>query len=185
MAYPNPAECQELLIRHRVPWHIQEHSRQVCRVALVLGEALVAQGVPLQLPLLSAGALLHDIAKAATLANGGNHALLGAEWLTRLGYPQVADIVAQHVCLRQDPATLITIGEVELVNYADKRVRHTDIVSLAARFADLQQRYGRTPEARRLIAANARRSQVLEEKIFLPLNFHPDDIPQLVQRREL
>ncbi len=185
MVCPTPAECQELLTKYRVPLHIQEHSRQVCRVALVLGEALVAQGVSLQLPLLAAGALLHDIAKAATLAKGGNHALLGAEWLTNLGYPQVAEIVAQHVCLRQDPATLVAIGEVELVNYADKRVRHTDIVSLTARFADLHQRYGRTPEARRLIAANARRSRILEEKIFLPLNFQPDDIPYLVQRREL
>ncbi len=142
----------------------------------MLGEALVKVGIPLDLPLLRAGALLHDIAKAETLKNGGNHAALGAAWLEDLGYPAVAAIIAQHVCLQRDPATLEVPGEIELVNYADKRVRHTEIVSLAERFADLRRRYGRTPEAGRRISANEKRSRILEEKIFQPLKFQPEDI---------
>ena len=44
----------------------------------------------------------------------------------------------------QDPRPL---REAEVVNYADKRVLHARVVSLAERFADLKVRYGRTPEA--------------------------------------
>lgn len=182
---PTERECHRLLDEYRVPPHIQEHARQVCRVARLLAEAWLAVGGQLNLALLTAGALLHDIAKAATLKNGGNHAALGAEWLIRLGYPAVAEIIAQHVCLRRDPATLAMPSEVELVNYADKRVRHTEIVTLAARFADLRHRYGRTPEALRLLAANERRSQILEEKIFRPLAFRPVEIADLVQGSRL
>lgn len=185
MRCPSPSECLELLEQYQVPHHIRAHARQVCRVAQVLGTALVATGIPINLPLLTAGALLHDIAKAATLKNGGNHAAVGAAWLAGLGYPAVAEIIAQHVCLRQDPATIETPGEIELVNYADKRVRHTDIVSLAARFADLRHRYGTTPEALRLITANERRSRLLEARIFQFLNFQPEDIADFVQGSRL
>ena len=96
--------------------------------------------------MLEAGALLHDIAKTATLHNGGEHARLGAEWLIDLGYPAVAEIVREHVWLSRNPAEPWPLREVEIVNYADKRVLHDLVVTLAQRFDDLRSRYGRTPE---------------------------------------
>ncbi len=51
----------------------------------MVGEHLSAAGVLLDLGLLEAGALLHDIAKTATLHNGAEHARLGAQWLSRPG----------------------------------------------------------------------------------------------------
>jgi len=52
-----------------------------------------------------------------------------------------------------------------VVNYADKRVMHTRVVSLDARFADLIERY-RTDEVRReRIRTHLKDSQRVEELI--------------------
>jgi uncharacterized protein len=174
--YPTVAECLELMTIHQMLPHIREHSCRVRDVALLLGEHLLAAGVDLSLPLLEAGALLHDLAKTASLTNGGEHARLGAQWLLDLGYPAVAEIVREHVWLSRDPAEPWPLREVELVNYADKRVRHDLVVTLAQRFADLRTRYGRTPEIIHRITTNERRSTILENKIFARLSITPDDI---------
>ena len=98
--YPTLSECLELMTAYRMLPNIQEHSFRVRDVALMVGEHLLSAGVALDLHLLEAGALLHDIAKTATLGNGGEHARLGAEWLIDLGYPKVAEIVREHVWLK-------------------------------------------------------------------------------------
>ena len=68
------------------------------------------------------------------------------------------------------------LREAEVVNYADKRVLHEDVVTLAARFADLKVRYGRTPEALARIQATEVRSRALEDKLFAPLRLTPLDL---------
>jgi hypothetical protein len=50
------------------------------------------------------------------------------------------------------------------------------VVPLQIRFADLMERYGRTPEARGRIAATAARTRALEEKLFAPLRLSPLDL---------
>jgi hypothetical protein len=166
----------ELIAAHQMLPNIQAHSCRVWDVALMVGERLLATGVPIDLPLLEAGALLHDIAKTAGIANGGEHARLGAGWLTDLGYPAVAEIVREHVWLSRDPAEPWPLREVEIVNYADKRVLHDLVVTLGQRFEDLRRRYGRTPEIIHRITLNERRSLILEKKLFSCLTITPDDI---------
>lgn len=174
--YPTLSECLELMQGYQMLPNIREHCFRVRDVALILGDHLLSAGLALDLHLLEAGALLHDIAKTATLGNGGEHARLGAEWLVELGYPAVAEIVREHVWLNHDPAGPWPIREVEIVNYADKRVLHDQVVTLERRFFDLLHRYGRTEEIRQRISSNERRSMVLENKIFAGLNIIPDDI---------
>ncbi|MGQ9920031.1 MAG: HDIG domain-containing metalloprotein [Desulfobacca sp.] len=159
---------------------IRAHSYRVRDVALAVGAHLVAAGVELHLPLVEAGALLHDIAKTASLVNGGEHAHLGAQWLMALGYPAVAEIIREHVWLSRHPAAPGPLREVEIVNYADKRVRHDQIVSLPERFADLRRRYGRTPEMLARISRNEERSLVLEKKIFSHLQRTPTDLVVMI-----
>jgi uncharacterized protein len=162
---------------HRMLPNIQEHSLRVMQVADVLGQALAAAGFELHLPLISTGALLHDIGKTACLGTANNHAHLGADILYELGYPELAQVVREHVRLEKmvDPRPL---REAEVVNYADKRVLHDRVVSLADRFADLQVRYGRSPEARARIAAMEIKTRTLEEKLFAPLILNPLDLLQ-------
>ena len=174
--YPNLSECLDLMAAQRMLPNIREHSLRVRDVALMVGDHLLATGAALDLHLLEAGALLHDIAKTATLHNGGEHARLGAQWLLDLGYPAVAEIIRQHVWLSRDPAEPLPIREVEIVNYADKRVLHNLVVTLNQRFVDLRRRYGRTPEIRQRITSNEQRSIILENKIFDGLTISPDDI---------
>mgnify|MGYP005841388641 CR=1 FL=1 len=164
------------MTRYQMLPNIRAHSCRVRDVALTVGEHLLAAGVQLHLPLLEAGALLHDIAKTASLANGGEHARLGAQWLVDLGYPAVAAIVQEHIWLSHNPAEPWPLREVEVVNYADKRVLHDRVVSLAQRFDDLRCRYGRTPEIRERLKRNERRSLILEEKIFSHLAITPADL---------
>ena len=157
--------------------NIRKHSFRVMQVADRLGQALAAAGFELHLPLISTGALLHDIGKTACLGTTNNHAQLGADILASLGYPELAQVVQEHVRL-EDAADPRPLREAEVVNYADKRVLHTQVVSLAERFADLQVRYGRTPSARVRIAAMEIKTQVLEERLFAPLRLSPLDLLQ-------
>lgn len=181
---PSPSECFNLMASHGMLPHIREHSLRVTQVALFLGQALAAAGLPLRLPLIEAGALLHDLGKTPCLKNGQKHAEWGAAVLTGLGYPEVAQIVKEHVYLDRDPAVMQAPGETEVVNYADKRVLHTRVVTLSERFADLLERYGRTPEARARLAALEIKFQALEDRIFDPLDLNPVDLLQLNDRRD-
>jgi uncharacterized protein len=159
--------------------NIREHSFAVMQVACYLADALEHAGFDLFLPLVTTGALLHDIGKTACLGTLNNHAEYGAGILEDLGYPHVAQVVREHVHLFTDIVYTRPLREAELVNYADKRVLHDEVVTLAARFADLRVRYGRTPEALARIKATEARSRTLEEKIFASLVLTPSNLLHL------
>jgi putative nucleotidyltransferase with HDIG domain len=156
--------------------HIREHSFLVMRVAQALGEALAAAGFHLHLPLIEAGALLHDLGKTPCLGTGQNHAAWGAQVLLQLGYPELARVVAEHVHLDPAAADPRLFREAEVVNYADKRVLHAQVVTLEDRFDDLVRRYGHKPGARERLQALAAQAQALEGKIFAPLSLTPLDL---------
>lgn len=181
---PSPRECLDLMASHGMLPNIREHSLRVTQVAVFLGEALVAAGLPLHLPLIEAGALLHDLGKTPCLKNGQKHAEWGAAVLHDLGYPEVAQIVKAHVYLDRDPGDLRPPREAEVVNYADKRVLHTRVVTLSERFTDILARYGRTPEAQARLKALEVKTQALEDRIFDSLELNPVDLLQLNDRRD-
>lgn len=176
---PSLEECLELLEAHRMLPNIREHSFLVMAVAGFLGRALAAAGFELSLPLIETGALLHDLGKTACLGTPHNHAECGARILAELGYPEVAQIVREHVYLDLSLWDERTMREAEVVNYADKRVLHDRVVTLEVRFADIQERYGRTPEARARIQTTETRARALEQKIFDPLAITPVNLLQL------
>jgi putative nucleotidyltransferase with HDIG domain len=173
---PSAATCRRLLAAHGVPAHIRRHSAQVARVARSIAEALHEAGEPLDVGLVEAAALLHDIAKAPCLESHLDHAAEGGRVLRELGLAPVAEIVARHVQLGDwDPRGPVTGAE--LVNYADKRVLHVRLVSLTERFRDLIVRYsgGRTDIEER-IRRNWATMEAVEAKIFGRLPIGPDDV---------
>lgn len=166
-----------LLAAHGVPEHIRRHSEEVARVALGLADALCRYaGESLDPVLVGAGGLLHDIAKADCLQTRKDHALEGGRVLRELGHDDIASLVERHVELgRWSIEGGVT--EAELLNYADKRVRHEEVVSLAERFEDLIARYGRANEqAEARIRQNWQVMVSLEKKIFRRLPFGPEDL---------
>jgi hypothetical protein len=68
------------------------------------------------------------------------------------------------------------VREAEVVHYADKRVLHDRVVSVAERFADLKVRYGRTAEAIARLNLLETQTLELEHKLFSPLPAQPQDV---------
>jgi uncharacterized protein len=166
MALPTREQCFLLMARYGMLPNIREHSLLVTEVALRLGQGLRQAGLPLRLTLIEAGALLHDLGKTPCLGTAANHAEWGAQVLAGEGYPEVAQLVREHVRLDDTITDGRPLREAEVVNYADKRVLHTRVVTLAERFADLKERYGKTPETLARINVNEIKSRELERKIF-------------------
>jgi len=171
---PDYNTCYDLLNHYKVPEHIIAHSRQVALISLYLGECLQGEKIYFKPQLLLSAALLHDIAKMESVNNGCDHAALGAEWLVLEGYPEVAEIVLNHVVLKTDLAGPIVAKEI--VYYADKRVRHTEIVSVNERLEDLRQRYGVCSVSMRRLAELENLTLAVEKKLFAPLNIRPENI---------
>lgn len=160
--------------------NIRDHSIMVARVAVLLTDGLIGKGVKLDPALVMAGALLHDIAKTQCLDGRCRHAEKGREICLALGFPEVAAIVEEHVILHDFDAPLSAIN---LVYYADKRVKHDEIVSLAQRRLYIEERYGQgNLDYISRIRANFVKCAQVEERIFADLPFGPDDVDMLVRR---
>jgi uncharacterized protein len=118
-----------------MPGHIFNHTRTVERIAVAIAFHLPDK---INIGLVEMGALLHDICKMDSIRTGQDHARMGGRLLDILDCPELASIVRQHVSLDSDE-----LNEAMIVNYADKRVMHDQVVSLPRRFEDLMDRYGK------------------------------------------
>ena len=159
--------------------HIAVHSLQVCRVTLLLTDQLKPLNPSLNPRLMQAAALLHDITKTRSFDTKENHAQTGAEFLEEQRFPEVAQLVRQHVRL-DDYSTAASIGAPAIINYADKRVLHEKIVSLDERMQYILERYGETSTHQQRIRKLWRITRALEGRIFSRLTISPDDLPALL-----
>lgn len=153
--------------------NIVHHSLLVNEVGLWLSEELNKTGENIDLAKVQAGALLHDITKTKSITTGEDHAKTGSELLEKLGFESISEIVRQHV-MTDDALNSPTISEIEIVNYADKRVLHSKVVTLRKRFDDLRTRYGINQERVYLISQSEKRAIEVEKKIFSRLDVPPD-----------
>lgn len=160
----------------------------VAKVALQVLEGFTAhESTNIVLPdreLVVAGALLHDIAKTPCLDRNCDHAIMGAEICVELGYKTVAPIVAEHVVLSDHNPNRYSQGifsAIEIIYYADKRVRHEEIVSLDDRLDYILEHYGMgDPELHQLIRENFQKCVQLEEHLFSFIHFSPEEVADLV-----
>jgi molybdenum cofactor cytidylyltransferase len=124
---PSPAECEAILSSFVVSDAVLRHSRAVTRVAGVLVNALANAGQRLDAELVHASCMLHDLAKGQP-----NHAEAGAAIVADIGFPQVADVIAEHARVAYAGGEP---GVNALVFLADKLVREDRVVSLEERFS--------------------------------------------------
>jgi len=172
------AGCLALLKKYSTPDHIVRHCQMVWEVGRFLGKSLIRENYHLDMPLLMASCLLHDIGKYPCIVSGKkNHDILGQEILTREGLPNVGRIVAQHVVLNGRKNR--PIAEEHIVFYADKRVMHDEIVSLENRFIYLNETYGKNPEALDRLLFMKQETIDVEKAIFEILDFGPEEISKL------
>ncbi|GAB6057836.1 HD domain-containing protein [Desulfonatronum parangueonense] len=160
---PTEAQCRKMWERWDMPEHIQSHSLTVTRVSRCIAELMKKTLLPnLDVHVVIAAAMLHDLAKFYTILHGGSHSQIGAAWVQEhTGNPVLARAVLHHVewpfamDLRRYPVSLI-------VCYSDKRVKHTEIVTLEERYADLQTRYGMNATAIKHIQESLEQGQAIE-----------------------
>jgi uncharacterized protein len=177
---PTVEECYALMDEFRMLENIREHSVIVARVAELIASGLVKAGVDIALDRIIAGALLHDIGKTICLELGGDHAQVGREICLQRRLHEVADIVGEHVRLR-DFQPQGKISEKEIVYYADKRVNHSSVVTLDERLQYILDRYGgNNSEICQRIRANFAQCQMIEEKLFARLDYFPSDIAAIL-----
>ena len=172
--------------------NIRQHSIMVARVAEVLVDGLPnpfsgsSRKAREFRQVVIAGALLHDIAKTQCLDNSCDHAKLGAEICRQLGYRKIAPLVEEHVILKQHEPSRHAQGLFtarEIVYYADKRVRHHTIVSLAKRLDYIITHYGRNDHRlEKLIRDNFNKCLALEQHLFNFLDFSADQLADRVCR---
>jgi putative nucleotidyltransferase with HDIG domain len=124
---PTVLECEAILNEEQVLPQVVNHSRMVSKVAGKLATRLNQAGLRLDIPLATAAGLLHDVAKGVP-----EHACVGSRVLKRLGFPQVARIIALHTEL--DVAEPPILDEAAVVYLADKLVQGVRVVSITTRF---------------------------------------------------
>jgi len=178
---PSIAQCFRLMEQYAMLPNIREHSVMVSRVAGLIGSGLARGGRTLSQELIVTGALLHDIAKTASLETELRHDELGREICLRHGFDELAEIVAEHVVLKGGPPERCT--EKEIVYYADKRVLHDVIVTLEARLDYIIHRYGNGDEGLHArIRQNFAQAHAIEARLFAELDFFPEELGERVNR---
>jgi putative nucleotidyltransferase with HDIG domain len=141
MAVPTPAQAELLLASFDLPDGILAHSRGVSLVAAEAARLLEAAGVAIDPQLVAVAALLHDVDKSVTHADGERHGVRGAQWMAERGFPELAEPIASHpiTCLL-DPSRTPRGWASVAVAVADRHVAQ-EFVSIDERIDDQMHRY--------------------------------------------
>jgi len=134
---PSREECLRVLKEHHVWDNIIEHCKRVTRNALFIGNKFIENGHPVDLKLLEAAALLHDICKKDEIEiirklnldgpqiiekiRSIGHGYLGESKMKELGYDELADLVKKHTMqyLLEEPELKRSRDETLILTYAD------------------------------------------------------------------
>jgi len=155
---PTPRECLFMHQNAGVEDQVTSHCQAVAAVAGNIARALNQAGCRLNIELILAAGLLHDIAKEKP-----NHAPAGAQYLRELGYPLVADIVECH--MDGTPPAEDNITEADIVFLADKLVHKDQVITLEHRFQLARERFASRPDIARGIEKRHHRAQAIKRKV--------------------
>jgi putative nucleotidyltransferase with HDIG domain len=180
MSIPTRTEAARVLRDLTPPDWLLEHSATVADVASFLAQRIDERGHAIDVALVEAAALLHDVDKALPANDplrGLGHADAGAAWLRERGHDALARSVAAHPVMRltEDERyefwTRDAMVEERVVAYADKRSRQ-DLVTLDDRFAYWLDRHGNNEQMH--IARE--RAEKLEEEVCAAAGITPDQV---------
>jgi CTP:molybdopterin cytidylyltransferase MocA/HD superfamily phosphodiesterase len=156
---PTSAECRVLLDEMlKVEPQIVRHGQKVAEVAVQLAEELNRAGGSLDVPLLAAAGLLHDLAR-----NQPDHAKAGARLLRESGYEAVADLVDSHMDIVLAGEETVTAAEV--LYLADKLFQGERRVSLAERFSAALERHAHEPAVVGKITGRLKNAKQIQRRL--------------------
>ncbi len=96
---PNREQAIELLHKNNCPRQVINHCIAVADLALETAKKLSAKGLKVDLELVEAGALLHDLGRSKN--HTVDHGLVGAQMAQSIGLPEpVISIIKRHVGAR-------------------------------------------------------------------------------------
>lgn len=171
---PSYSECMALLSKYKMPQNIIAHCTAVSEIAVFIAEKIKAHGENVDVPLVRACALLHDIDKIIEVKNkSGRHGTAARGILEKEGYPEVAKIAERHVLYMILKEGAHFSLEEKIVFYADKRVTHDKTVPLSERFAYLRKTY---PQYLDSINRAEPLAEKLEEELMEKAGIRADDV---------
>lgn len=158
--HPDRQECLRLLKEHQTPAHVIRHCIAVGDTALKIGTALNEKGYHLDLGLIHAAGLLHDIARKED-----EHWNRGAELAERMGYNQEADIIRVH--MHYSPFSPVDqLTETDIVCLGDRTVKEDEYVGLDKRMQyiiDKVRYHGRPGSEERILEKKEEAKKLIEE----------------------
>jgi uncharacterized protein len=137
---PTREQAIEILQKHSCSTKVITHCQAVAQLAIEIAEEFKAKSYPVDLALVEAGALLHDIGRSKT--HGVNHAIEGVKLAQIEGLPDTIICIikrhvgagitfeeAEHLNWPKDNYVPQTLEE-KIVCYADKCISGNDKISV-------------------------------------------------------
>ena len=155
---PTSKTCEQLWVDRKLSDELKNHLIAVANLSVRIGTGLNQKGFSLNIPLIEAAALLHDISKGEF-----HHERKGAETLEALGFSELAPIVKAHMRLPREFEG--KISELTVVFLADKLIIGSKAAALEKRYAEKMLLYRGDPEALQVIREQLEISRNLEKQM--------------------
>jgi HD superfamily phosphodiesterase len=177
MNYPSREEAIGFYKEIGTPENIIMHVKTVNKVAVFIGQKLVEKGTQLDLRLVDAASLLHDLDKWICINDkNAKHGFETERLLTEKGYPEVGYFARQHRA--NMVSEKLETWEEKVIAYADKRVMGDKIVPMSDRMVYVKKKY--PPKSEENHQEVLKQNNLLEQEIFSDLDFKPADLAKLV-----
>jgi uncharacterized protein len=146
---PNREQAIQLLKTNNCPPQVINHCLAVTDFAVEIASKLQRKGLDINLQLVEAGAMLHDLGRSRT--HTVDHALVGAQIAQTIGLPDsIIRIIKRHVGAGITPEEAQWLGwpkdiympqsvEEKVVCYADKRIGSTNRQPITTEIERLQR----------------------------------------------
>ena len=155
---PTSKTCEQLWVDRKLSDELKNHLIAVANLSVRIGTGLNQKGFSLNIPLIEAAALLHDISKGEF-----HHERKCAETLEALGFSEHAPIVKAHMRLPREFEG--KISELTVVFLADKLIIGSKAAALEKRYAEKMLLYRGDPEALQVIREQLEISRNLEKQM--------------------
>ena len=156
---PSNAECRVIMASRFSEGHpVMKHGKAVARIGQRIAHKLIQAGCNIDMDLLGVCGYLHDIGKGERC-----HAKFGADLLKRMGYIQVAEVIASHMDLVYTKGGDIT--EKEIIYLADKMTQGERVLKLDKRLESKMSQLADNPMGQRTAEKRIRTAVLIEHTI--------------------
>lgn len=163
-------EAFELIKKEKLQDNVIAHTMQVNKISNFLANELKKKGEDINLELVDVASLLHDIGRAR---DHKTHVQEGTKLLKKMNELEIAQIIAVHGLY---PDSQPKTWEDKIVYYADKRVKHDEIVLLQERINDIIKRYSCSENNISLFVPIAKK---VEKEIFNIIGWNKENLEEM------